>query len=319
MKLRRRIFRKRELFFDVDVEAVLRLLEIEYRRKGKELFALCPNPKHEDKNPSWSICAEFGNKTNGLFNCWSCGFRGSIISLVMLIRGIDKNAAIKLVNRARQKSGKIVGDFEERYYPNRISFDQYDIRPIEIKKGSLAWKYLASRGISPIFIDIFNLMDLVDEKRLIIPIVQNGKLISWIGRTYNNDKPKTVAPKGVKKVWELFGYDLLVQDIKTVHLVEGWADLFRLMQAGRNNVVACCGSKMSEQQASLLQWVDCFVVWADGDKAGRLLPVNIHKWFPNAEIFVMQMPEKRDPGDMSVGELNEVKLLTFEDWYYERF
>ena len=65
----------------INVEATLTALGIEGTLRGSELSAPCP--MHEDRvgrpdaNPSWSI-----NIDTGLLNCFSCGYRGSVITLI---------------------------------------------------------------------------------------------------------------------------------------------------------------------------------------------------------------------------------------------
>lgn len=49
---------------------------IKFTMRGKEIQCRCLNPNHKDTNPSFSI-----NTTSGLYNCFSCGFKGNIHNL----------------------------------------------------------------------------------------------------------------------------------------------------------------------------------------------------------------------------------------------
>lgn len=79
----------------VDVEAVLRRLGIEAKRKGKEWVALCPNKDHDDRSPSWRIRDEPGSSRHGYHHCWPCGFKGGILALIQHVKGLEDYAAAK--------------------------------------------------------------------------------------------------------------------------------------------------------------------------------------------------------------------------------
>lgn len=49
---------KPQRFTDVEAEPLLQALDIEYERRGKELWARCPHPEHDDANPSWALEAD---------------------------------------------------------------------------------------------------------------------------------------------------------------------------------------------------------------------------------------------------------------------
>ncbi|MCG8633758.1 MAG: CHC2 zinc finger domain-containing protein, partial [Desulfobacterales bacterium] len=50
--------------------------------KGGELIGLCPAPGHDDKNPSFSY-----NPDKDICHCFSCGFKGDIITLWSTVKG----------------------------------------------------------------------------------------------------------------------------------------------------------------------------------------------------------------------------------------
>ena len=63
---------------------------------------------------------------------------------------------------------------------------------------------------------------------------------------------------------------VLARDDRTLVLVEGFFDTFKLHQAGLRNVAALMGSRLSDGQAKLiLQHFDRIILMLDGDEAGR--------------------------------------------------
>jgi len=77
----------------VELQKALSALGIETERRGRELFARCPRPEYPDKNPSWRMRDEPGSPKHGQHMCWSCGFRGEIVGLVMLLKQVEREQA----------------------------------------------------------------------------------------------------------------------------------------------------------------------------------------------------------------------------------
>jgi DNA primase len=63
------------------IEGVLLSLGIETVQRNDELTGLCPmhleRTGREDSRPSWSMNAE-----TGVHHCFSCGYKGTLVSLV---------------------------------------------------------------------------------------------------------------------------------------------------------------------------------------------------------------------------------------------
>lgn len=68
---------------EIDVRGVLRHLEIEGTERHGEAWALCP--AHDDRRPSWSI-----NLRTGQHHCFSCGWGGGIVALVIRALGAER-------------------------------------------------------------------------------------------------------------------------------------------------------------------------------------------------------------------------------------
>ena len=62
---------------EVQIKSKLDSLGVRWTQRGDEITCRCLNPEHKDTNPSFSINAE-----SGLFNCFACGYSGSIQKLL---------------------------------------------------------------------------------------------------------------------------------------------------------------------------------------------------------------------------------------------
>ena len=318
--------RKRVNFKDVDVERVLHHLGVEFTRREDELYARCFHPKHKDTKPSWHIKAERGHSMNGVFNCWACHWRGNLLTLITERLKVDAAQAFDLMEKystaAPDLTNKDVGESEylgssTTQEPPEISlaWKGEPIEAVDIEEGSPCFEYLMSRQIGELYMHEFGLKDWRDQQRVVVPITRRGRLISWVARSYSRQHPKTLAPAGAPKRWELFGLDLMERERKEVSIAEGWVDAIRLMQAGQPNPVAICGSKMSEHQAEEFLFAERITLWLDGDKAGEVMGEDVVSWLGRGrEILVVPTPPGKDPGDFRPQELAAMQPNTWSNY-----
>lgn len=313
----------------LDVESLLVLFGIEYERRDDDLYAICPHPGHKDRDPSWHIRAVPGDRKNSVFNCWSCKWTGDAYTLIQTIRRCDFPAAVKFLKeltpaRVPYRSAAELRpvDYETNlrpYEPGPIGFKWrrskketlHTFTPEPILPGSGASEYLFGRWIGPGYVTRHNLLDWREQRRIVVPIVRNGTMISWIARSYNDEHPKAIAPEGAPKRWEIFALDQLDRDFREVHLVEGWVDQIRVTQIGKRNVIAICGSKLTEFQVEEILFAQSITVWMDGDKAGEVLRDDVRAWFAHRQLFVVKMPDGKDPGDFPPSELSKFQPSPF--------
>ena len=50
--------------------------KLDYKVSGRDFLVVCLNPEHDDRNPSMRI-----DNITGIFNCFSCGFKGNIFKM----------------------------------------------------------------------------------------------------------------------------------------------------------------------------------------------------------------------------------------------
>jgi DNA primase len=114
-------------------------------KKGNSYVGLCPF--HDDRNPSMSV-----SRDKKIFNCFSCGTKGNVISFVSKYDNLTmEQAALKL-------AGKYGLDIDIKIDPEEAKKERYYLVMEEASKfyqfylhnsseGQIALKYLEGRGI----------------------------------------------------------------------------------------------------------------------------------------------------------------------------
>ncbi len=159
------------------------------------------------------------------------------------------------------------------------------------------------------------------RRRIIFPICnESGKVIAFGGRILGEGQPKYLnSPETpiYSKSRVLYAIDQARESIRRkgfAVLVEGYMDCIALHQGGIQNVIASCGTSLTEQQAKLLlRFTDRIVVNFDPDLAGanaavRSLGILVENGF---HIRVLTLPGGTDPDSFinTKGAESYVKLL----------
>lgn len=78
-------------YANLNVHVLLDRLGIKYREVsgGRKLSALCPNPEHDEKSPSWFIHNIPGEPYHASHVCQGCKFKGGPNILVQTLLGLD--------------------------------------------------------------------------------------------------------------------------------------------------------------------------------------------------------------------------------------
>jgi DNA primase len=267
-----------------EVEQVLIERGLEYRESGQDFLIKCLNPEHEDRNPSMRV-----DKVLGIFNCFSCGHKGSIfrhynidISESSLKRESLKRAIAKL------RSDNFGMQMPEGYMP-----------------------YIGNwRGISPKTYSKFNAFEHTDEQfknRINFPITDSGgKIVCFQGRDYS------MAQKAKYRFWPPNVSPPLFPQANTLQgriiLVEGLFDMLNLHDKGLDNAVCCLGvNKFNHENLDLLKvsGVMGIDVLFDGDKAGKEAAEKVKEICKGFPFRVVNL-KSGDPGELSK---NQVKNL----------
>jgi len=147
--------------------------------------------------------------------------------------------------------------------------------------------------------------------RLIFPIRDTqGRPIGFGGRIlpqYANDKVgKYLNPRETKlytKSETLYALDLARNHItqsRQLTIVEGYTDVILCHQHGANDVVACCGTAITERHIRLLKrFADTVYLVLDGDKAGQDRTNALLELFVAAQmdLRILTLPDEYDPAE----------------------
>mgnify|MGYP003440053510 CR=1 FL=1 len=197
-------------------------------------------------------------------------------------------------------------------------------------------EYYIKRGYSPETLNKFDVGLCVKPKtqmfmRAVVPVYHDGYMVGCVGRSLNDrcticgkyhHKNKLCPTNKIEERWaekwinsENFscskffykGIDTLkaIEDSKSVILVEGQGDVWRLSEAGFNNVFGLFGCSLSEDQKLILEQMDVQNIYLalDSDEAGvsgRNKINSVLKRYYN--IGNIELPNK-DFGDMTIEEV----------------
>jgi len=231
------------------VDELLQEKRIDFKVSGQDFVVKCINPDHEDSNPSMRI-----DSITGIFNCFSCGFKGNLFKHFGAAANFLEIKRQKLKTSIEEKRSASVG-FE---FPK--GFQPY--------KGN--W-----RGIQPEtykHFDAFMHHDSQFNGRIVFPIRDiTGKVVAFNGRHMTmTEIPKyLIYPPQAK----LPLYPSNAKPIKgRVVLVEGIFDMINLWDKGLQNAICCFGTKNIDiEKLSILkmQNIAGVDIMFDGDNAGQ--------------------------------------------------
>lgn len=178
----------------------------------------------------------------------------------------------------------------------------------------------------------------VFRNRIIFPIARSdGAPIAFGGRILPG--PDTGrAPKYLNscehllyaKRQTLYGLPQAMRELRVkrqAFVVEGYMDVLGVHQAGIENVVATCGTAVTDQHASLLRrFVERVTIVFDGDAAGEKAAAQCFEAFLNSglDCFAVSLPDGEDPDTLAqqlssagLQDYFESKKRTLFDVYLE--
>lgn len=236
------------------------------------------------------------------FNCFRCEWRGPLAALFKLY-GIASTSSVSdwstTIRGMSILSGKSYDDGSGDGIYEDISYPCSVVHPMAIPE---AWDYLTSpkpvgRGLSLAQIEYYGIVAASDPPylgRIFIPTRNKGKFVFWVARTYIDQIPRYLNPKGLSKRHYIFGLDQ-AKSYDTVIITEG---VFSAIAAGPN-AVATFGKAVSDEQRRLLldSGFSKYVVALDGDavKEGLLLS----RWFSsrNKDTYMVSLGIDKDPDE----------------------
>ena len=219
--------------------------------RGDEIHASCPfSERHfsgKDSHPSFSI-----NISKGVYNCFSCGSRGTIEGLISQIKSISITEAISLL----EEYGFSKLDIELR--SQEKEHEQIEILP----EGLLLYYDRVENDFAEVY------KGEVDEIECwIYPVRRlDSKLVGALARSIDGRFHKVMW--NMQKKLYLYGEDRYEKE-KQLIIVEGPGDVIALRKSGFSNVVGLMGVNISDEQIEKLLYISSdFIVWLDKDRAG---------------------------------------------------
>lgn len=278
----------------MDVIQLLEQKKIPYVPSGKDIKVCCLNPDHDDSNPSMRI-----DRLTGIFNCFSCGFKGNIFSFFGEKANFLQQKRELFKRKLQQKLAETVG---LELPKNLIPFNK-KWRNIS---GETFQKFEAFEHHDPDFIG-----------RIVFPIRGvSGKVVGFNGRALTPEKsPKyLIKPAGSK--FPLF--PARVQPVGGhVILVEGIFDMLNLYDKGLTNVVCCFGvKKVTKEKLTLLkvQGVTGIDILFDNDEAGEEGTKTVVDLVESLEMTTRKVTLPRSVSD--AGELTAQQVLKLKEVLY---
>ena len=277
-----------------------------------ETDIMCTCPIHKggmEQTPSLGI-----NKDSGVVHCFTCGYKGDIVTLVSDCYDISYSQAYrKLVGHFIYSGGRVLDIGIDRD-TTQSSYIPYNTIAPYILANAPAWNYLQGRGVDanklyskfPVGYDtttnsvVFYIRDL--KNRYI-----GSKTRSIQGKRFAN-------ATGAKKSTYLYGaYELLQsawQPEDPVWICESEIDALTVWSRG-GYAVAIGGSHISNKQLQILKTLGVrrIIDGLDKDEAGREGWKNIRTYIKGISTYNTKYPvNKKDINDLTEEEFNNIKI-----------
>lgn len=182
---------------------------------------------------------------------------------------LDNTDALEYL-KSRNINDKTIEKLNLGYASKDISLYDYLVEYDYAKMAIFASKLVKKKDKSNTFAD-----------RIIFPIInEEGQVVSFGGRTINDDKPKYINGAETlinSKANNLYGINIsknYAQD--GLIIVEGYFDFITLYQAGIKNVVALLGTGISDEQIELIKrYTNKVTLILNSDLAGQKASLKI--------------------------------------------
>lgn len=313
-----------------DIYRLLDSFDLQYVQDGDNIFMCCPIHSGSDNPNGCSFSHNFK-----LWKCWTRGCHEHFGTDVFgFVKGVldtnDFGAALSYLNKvydfndARGFEPKAVIRSELTDLNKIFSKANYDLRTLlpDFHKPNTIGEspYFESRGFKAETLRLFGVEDCEDKQsamkfRSIVPVHFNGKEIGYIARSTKQWlNPKYLFSNGLKKTDYFYNWDRAIEravETRTMFLVEGQGDVWKMFEAGVVNCVGLFGKSISEQQRRLLltSGVTNLVILTDNDSAGRESKIKIKREF--SRLFKLTFPSmhSKDLGNLMVEKL-QIDILS---------
>lgn len=312
-----------------NIELVFSKLGMECEKFTDNIYSNCPAHEESDNPRGFS----FSIKKN-IWKCWTRGcqndFSNDVFGLIQATLSkqngynVDFKEVLKWINANIQqldnkKGNKVIQkpavDHDEFYdivriFTSNIKKDTDQVIDYKFTKPS---KYFIDRGFLSSTLEYFGVSDCCQydslKDRAVIPIHNyDGSItVGLLGRSVKEYKdPKFLFyPSGFNKNQYVYNYHRAYNKIcqtKTVIIVEGQSDIWRLHEAAIDNVVGIFGKSIMDTHEEILHKLPIIniIVVTDNDQAGNECKVEIFRKFNRSYNLIFPKIQTKDIGDMSV-------------------
>ena len=303
----------------LDIPALLAKLYVDtVRERGDEILCHCPlhvqNTGKEDSNPSFWI-----NKDTGANLCFSCGWKGSIFSLVGNIREFfDEDGTVDYDQVKTWLANTNEISVEELSKRLKESKDYVSLPPpLPMSEARLAlfieppqWA-LDARGVTAEACRKHQVLWKDKESRWILPLRDpyTLELLGWQEKSQGGQTRVFMnRPAGLKKSTTFFGVQHMIKE--RVIVVESPLDVVKLDSLNIPGSVAALGAMISASQIKLLRRSEVVVAAFDnpfldpsGKKASEQILEIARKFGFELKFFNYRNPDTKDIGDMSEADI----------------
>jgi len=290
---------------DKVVDELVRLLDLKEAdlKTDNELWARCPSPAHEDWTPSWSM-----NLGTGTHHCFSCGFSGHLVGLLIEAGLSSGKARLKWQQLKSRRFSSLV---EEIRYPVTeemvAPWTMRIAREVIDRVGTWTIPSLYKVGEDP-----------ETGRGAFITRDREGRPTGiWVAR---GRKYVLLGPADAKSRGALFGAH--VRPTPRTVVVEGFYQALMVAWWTGMKTVATMGTAITDQQLQELLQLAPLVVMMDGDRAGREARRSLVERIPIGTDVVLCGGYSGDPDDLSGVEVNRIireakTRYEFADWMKE--
>lgn len=303
----------------VDVAKLLASLGIDARQRGDEWTALCPNPAHQDRHPSWRIVDDLSSDRHGLHKCYPCGFGGDAIELAKVVLGVGFHAALCWVDDCLAEDTDEPVEARVEVASPRV----FRLPPGVLHGDVLGWpqpfrRYLAARGLTRSQVARWGLGYALEGRlagRVVIPTRSaTGRLLSYTARAIDRGGLRYLTPARDEgaDAGAVFGEEHWGPGGGAV-LSEGSFDALACERAVPELAVAVLGTGGADHAAdprvvAKLSRFDVLVVATDPDPAGDRAYESVAALLPGKRVCRARPPAGLDANAMDSRSLRGMIL-----------
>lgn len=318
-----------------DIDKLLDSFGLEYSQLADNIFMRCPVHEGSDNPQGCSISTDFR-----VWKCWTHGchenYGTDIFGFVKGMLETDSfSDALRYISKiynlddAKGFTPKVkpvesdLSSILKHFVRSRNSFEQPSFLPAKTISSS---PYFESRGFSASTLKVFGVEDCEDKGspmryRSIIPIHFMGKQVGYIARSTKPWlEPKYLCSDGLRKTEYFYNYDRAIEHAlikRTLFIVEGQGDVWKMYEAGVTNCVGLFGKTVSETQRRTLltSGITNLVVLTDNDSAGREAKIKIKRELGRMFTLIFPKMHSKDLGNMMTEKLQQDILLPLKGLY----